>query len=59
LELSLAARGQVRVVTKTYRLDEIGKACERVEKGQVRLRAAAPEPPGRLPRRRLSVLRFP
>jgi D-arabinose 1-dehydrogenase-like Zn-dependent alcohol dehydrogenase len=29
----------VRVVTETYRLDEIGKAYERVEKGQVRFRA--------------------
>jgi alcohol dehydrogenase len=37
--LALAARGKVRVVTETYRLDEIGKAYERVEKGQVRFRA--------------------
>ena len=37
--LALAATGKVRVVTETYRLDEIGKAYERVEKGQVRFRA--------------------
>jgi alcohol dehydrogenase len=37
--LALAASGKVRVVTETYRLDEIGKAYERVEKGQVRFRA--------------------
>jgi D-arabinose 1-dehydrogenase-like Zn-dependent alcohol dehydrogenase len=37
--LALAAAGKVRVVTETYRLDEIGKAYERVEKGQVRFRA--------------------
>ena len=37
--LALAATGRVRVVTETYRLDEIGKAYERVEKGQVRFRA--------------------
>jgi D-arabinose 1-dehydrogenase-like Zn-dependent alcohol dehydrogenase len=29
----------VRVVSETYSLDEIGKAYERVEKGQVRFRA--------------------
>ncbi|HEV2967910.1 MAG TPA: zinc-binding dehydrogenase [Candidatus Dormibacteraeota bacterium] len=37
--LAIAASGKVRVVTETYRLDEIGKAYERVEKGQVRFRA--------------------
>jgi alcohol dehydrogenase len=37
--LALVASGKVRVVTETYRLDEIGKAYERVEKGQVRFRA--------------------
>jgi D-arabinose 1-dehydrogenase-like Zn-dependent alcohol dehydrogenase len=37
--LDLAASGKVRVVTETYRLDEIGKAYERVEKGRVRFRA--------------------
>jgi alcohol dehydrogenase len=37
--LALAASGKVRVVTETYRLDEIGKAYERVEKERVRFRA--------------------
>ena len=37
--LAIAASGKVRVVTETYELDEIGKAYERVEKGQVRFRA--------------------
>ena len=37
--LAIAATGKVRVVTETYRLDEIGRAYERVEKGQVRFRA--------------------
>jgi alcohol dehydrogenase len=37
--LALAATGKVRVVNETYRLDEIRKAYERVEKGQVRFRA--------------------
>jgi D-arabinose 1-dehydrogenase-like Zn-dependent alcohol dehydrogenase len=37
--LAIAATGKVRVVTETYRLGEIGKAYERVEKGQVRFRA--------------------
>ena len=37
--LAIAASGKVRVMTETYRLDEIGKAYERVEKGQVRFRA--------------------
>jgi D-arabinose 1-dehydrogenase-like Zn-dependent alcohol dehydrogenase len=37
--LAFAASGKVKVVTETYKLDEIGKAYERVEKGQVRFRA--------------------
>jgi alcohol dehydrogenase len=37
--LAIAASGKVRVVTETYRLDEITKAYDRVEKGQVRFRA--------------------
>jgi alcohol dehydrogenase len=37
--LTLAASGKVRVVNETYRLGEIRKAYERVEKGQVRFRA--------------------
>jgi dehydrogenase len=37
--LAMAASGKVKVVTETYKLDEIGKAYERVEKGQVRFRA--------------------
>lgn len=37
--LSIAASGKVRVMAEIYRLDEIGKAYERVEKGQVRFRA--------------------
>ena len=37
--LAMAASGRVKVVTETYKLDEIGKAYERVEKGQVRFRA--------------------
>lgn len=37
--LAVAASGKVRVMTETYHLDEIGKAYERVEKGQVRFRA--------------------
>jgi alcohol dehydrogenase len=37
--LAIAASGKVRVVTETYQLDEITKAYERVEKGQVRFRA--------------------
>jgi D-arabinose 1-dehydrogenase-like Zn-dependent alcohol dehydrogenase len=37
--LDLVASGKVRVVTETYRLDEIEKAYARVEKGQVRFRA--------------------
>jgi len=37
--LALAAKGKVRVMNETYRLDEIRKAYERVEKGQVRFRA--------------------
>jgi D-arabinose 1-dehydrogenase-like Zn-dependent alcohol dehydrogenase len=37
--LALAASGKVRVMTETYRLDEIARAYQRVEKGQVRFRA--------------------
>jgi alcohol dehydrogenase len=37
--LAFAASGKVRVATETYRLDEIRKAYERVEKGEVRFRA--------------------
>ncbi len=37
--LDFVARGKVKVVTETYSLDEIGKAYERVEKGEVRFRA--------------------
>ena len=37
--LALAAKAKVRVMNETYRLDEIRKAYERVEKGQVRFRA--------------------
>jgi len=37
--LNLAAAGKVKVMAETYRLDEINKAYERVERGQVRFRA--------------------
>jgi alcohol dehydrogenase len=37
--LALAASGKVRVVAETYGLDEIRKAYERVERGEVRFRA--------------------
>jgi 2-desacetyl-2-hydroxyethyl bacteriochlorophyllide A dehydrogenase len=37
--LDLAAKGKVKVLTETYRLEEIHRAYERVEKGQVRFRA--------------------
>ncbi|HEV8659357.1 MAG TPA: zinc-binding dehydrogenase, partial [Thermoanaerobaculia bacterium] len=37
--LDFVARGKVKVVTETYSLDEIGKAYDRVEKGEVRFRA--------------------
>ena len=37
--LSLAAAGKVKVMAETYRLDEITRAYERVERGQVRFRA--------------------
>ena len=37
--LDYAARGKVKVIAETYRLDEVQKAYERVEKGQVRFRA--------------------
>jgi dehydrogenase len=37
--LEFAAKGKVKVIAETYRLDEIQKAYERVLKGQVRFRA--------------------
>jgi alcohol dehydrogenase len=37
--LDLVARGKVKVVTETYKLDDIRKAYERVEAGKVRYRA--------------------
>jgi alcohol dehydrogenase len=37
--LDLVARGKVKVITETYKLDDIGKAYERVEAGKVRYRA--------------------
>ncbi len=37
--LEFAAKGKVKVIAETYRLDEIQKAYERVQKGQVRFRA--------------------
>ena len=37
--LDFAAKGKVKVIAETYRLDEIHRAYERVEKGQVRFRA--------------------
>ena len=37
--LQLVASGKVRVVTETYRLDEIGRAYDRVAEGKVRYRA--------------------
>ncbi|MDZ4338884.1 MAG: alcohol dehydrogenase catalytic domain-containing protein [candidate division NC10 bacterium] len=37
--LDYAAKGKVKVIAETYRLDEVRKAYERVEKGQVRFRA--------------------
>jgi D-arabinose 1-dehydrogenase-like Zn-dependent alcohol dehydrogenase len=37
--LDFVAKGKVKVMTETYRLDEIHRAYERVEKGQVRFRA--------------------
>lgn len=37
--LNIAAKGKVKVITETYKLSEIQKAYERVEKGQVRFRA--------------------
>ena len=36
--LQLAAKGKVKVLAETYRLEEIHRAYERVEKGQVRFR---------------------
>jgi alcohol dehydrogenase len=37
--LDFVARGKVKVVTERYKLDDIAKAYDRVEKGQVRFRA--------------------
>lgn len=37
--LNLAAAGKVKVMAEAYRLDEINRAYERVERGQVRFRA--------------------
>jgi dehydrogenase len=37
--LQLVASGKVRVVTETYRLEEIGRAYDRVAEGKVRYRA--------------------
>jgi alcohol dehydrogenase len=37
--LQMAASGKVKVMTETYKLDDIGKAYERVEQGKARFRA--------------------
>ena len=37
--LDYAAKGKVKVVAETYKLDEIGKAYDRVADGKVRFRA--------------------
>ena len=37
--LNIAAKGKVKVIAETYKLDEIGKAYERVAAGKVRFRA--------------------
>jgi alcohol dehydrogenase len=37
--LDFAAKGRVKVIAETYRLDDIGKAYDRVVSGQVRFRA--------------------
>ncbi|NDQ57895.1 MAG: alcohol dehydrogenase catalytic domain-containing protein [Acidipila sp.] len=37
--LEIAAKGKVKVIEETYSLQDIGRAYERVEKGQVRFRA--------------------
>jgi alcohol dehydrogenase len=37
--LDYAAKGRVKVIAETYRLDDIGKAYDRVVSGQVRFRA--------------------
>jgi hypothetical protein len=42
--LDFVARGKVKVVTDTYSLDEVEKAYDRVEKGEVRFRAVRPSP---------------
>ncbi len=42
--LDYAAQGKVKVITETYRLDEITKAYERVAEGKVRFRAVITTP---------------
>jgi alcohol dehydrogenase len=37
--LDYAAKGKAKVVAETYRLDEIGRAYDRVADGKVRFRA--------------------
>jgi alcohol dehydrogenase len=37
--LDYAAKGKVKVVAETYKLDDIGKAYDRVADGKVRFRA--------------------
>ncbi len=37
--LDYAARGKVKVIEETYRLDEVARAYDRVAAGQVRFRA--------------------
>lgn len=37
--LDYVAKGKVKVITETYSLDEITRAYERVENGEVRFRA--------------------
>jgi D-arabinose 1-dehydrogenase-like Zn-dependent alcohol dehydrogenase len=37
--LQIAAIGKVRVMAETFPLEEVARACERVENGQVRYRA--------------------
>jgi D-arabinose 1-dehydrogenase-like Zn-dependent alcohol dehydrogenase len=42
--LDYAAKGKVKVIAETYRLDEINKAYERVAEGKVRFRAVMTTP---------------
>ena len=42
--LDYAAKGKVKVIVETYRLDEINKAYERVAEGKVRFRAVITTP---------------